>query len=331
MGKTVKSRVIDALSNHVLELILMALCVYFAFAAPNFTKPNNLLNILRNISFQGIIACGMTFVIISGEIDLSVGNAVAFYGCALAVITKALSGSGISNVAAVLIAAAVIFAIALGIGASTSVLRHYFAVPSFISSLAFMTVLRGFGFILSGGYAVTAFEPWFNFLGGGYVFGVIPFPAVLFVAVVIVLWVILTRTPLGREIYAVGGNIDAARLSGINVFKVKTIAFCITTVLTALSGILTASQIMSGTPTVASGWEMNVISAVIIGGASLNGGKGTIMGTALGMVFLGIILNGMTLMNISEYWQYVVKGLLILTAVLINSMNPKLRKLGAAL
>lgn len=314
------------ISEHILELILLALCIYFAFAAPNFMKVNNLLNILRNISFQGIIACGMTLVIICGEMDLSVGNAVAFYGCTLAALTKVMGAAGTGNVTAVIISMVVVFAAAICVGLITSFLRYYFNVPSFITTLAFMTVLKGFGFIFSGGYAVTAFEPWFNFLGGGYIFGVIPFPAVVFVVVLVALHIVLTKTPIGREIYAVGGNIDAARLSGINVFKVKTFAFCITTVLTALSGILTASQIMSGTPTVASGWEMNVISAVIIGGASLNGGKGTLTGTALGMIFLGIILNGMTLMNISEYWQYVVKGLLILLAVLINSMKFEKKK-----
>ena len=321
-----RSRVTKSLSDHILELVLLALCVFFAFAAPNFLNLKNILNILRNVAFQGIIACGMTLVIICGEMDLSVGAAVAFYGCTLAALTKSFSAGGMGNVPAVILASAIVFAIAMIIGIATSALRNAFNVPSFITTLALMTALKGFGFIFSGGYAVTAFEPWFNFLGGGKVFGVIPFPAVIFVVVVTAIWILLAKTPLGRSIYAVGGNIDAARLSGINVSKVKTIAFCVTTGLTALAGILTASQIMSGTPTVASGWERNVISAVIIGGASLNGGKGTIAGTALGMVFLGIILNGMTLMNISEYWQYVVKGVLILLAVLINSINAKRQK-----
>ena len=133
--------------------------------------------------------------------------------------------------------------------------------------------------------------------------------------------IVLKKTRFGRSVYAVGGNLDAARLSGINVFAVKLGAFCITTVLTVISALMTASQIMSGTPTVASGWEMDVISATVIGGASLSGGKGSIIGTALGSIFLGIILNGMTLMNISEYWQYVVKGCLILVAVLVNNIN----------
>jgi ribose transport system permease protein len=319
-----KSRqIVNSLSNHVLELILLSLCVYFAFTAPNFLKVNNLLNILRNVSFQGIIACGMTLLIICGEMDLSVGAGVAFYGCTLAALTKRLCASGMANVPAVLISSLVVIAIAIVIGMLISVLRHFFSVPSFITTLALMTALKGFGFIFTNGYAVVAFEKWFNFFGGGYVFDIIPFPAILFVFIVALSWILLSKMPLGRAVYAVGGNVDAARLAGINVFKVKAFTFCLTTVLTALSGILTASQIMSGTPTVASGWEMNVISAVIIGGASLSGGKGTIAGTALGMIFLGIILNGMTLMNISEYWQYVVKGVLILSAVLVNSLNSK--------
>lgn len=311
------------ISDNMLILILLVLCIVLAFIAPNFLQISNLLNVVRNVSFQAVIALGMTMVIISGEMDLSVGSGVAFYGCLVAFIVEKLCTQGMGAAGAIVIAILISLIVSIAIGLIITVLRVNFNVPTFITTLALMTILKGIAFLISGGYAITSFPAWFNFLGGGYVAKLIPLPALILVILCVIVAFIMAKTELGRSIYAVGSNSEAARLSGINVFKVKAFALCATCVLTMVSGLMIASQIMSGTPTVASGWEMNVISSVIIGGASLSGGSGTVKGTIVGSAFLGIILNGMTLMGTNEYWQYVVRGALILLAVLINNIQAR--------
>jgi ribose/xylose/arabinose/galactoside ABC-type transport system permease subunit len=183
-----------------------------------------------------------------------------------------------------------------------------------------MTALSGAANLLTNGFPITPFPEWYNFIGGGYILG-IPFPAIIFLVTFGILNFLSNFTTFGRSVYAIGGNEEAARLSGIKVKKVKVLVMGLVGVLAALSGILISSQIMAGTPTVAKGWELDIISAVIIGGVSLQGGAGKIRSTFIGVVFLGTIINGMTLLNVSEYWQYVVKGLLILAAVLLNQLQ----------
>jgi ribose/xylose/arabinose/galactoside ABC-type transport system permease subunit len=303
----------------VMELVLLALCIFLSIKADGFLSVDNLLNVLRNVSMQGIIAFGMTMVIIAGEIDLSVGSAVALSGCLTAWLTAALTGSSLHLPMPIAISLAVLCSVAIGfvVGCISGLLRTRFRVPTFISTLAWMTVLRGAAELLTNGFPLTPFPDGYNFLGGGYVLK-IPFPAIVFVATFLIFQIMMGYTSFGRAIYAVGGNAEAARLSGINVRKVKILAMGILGLLAALSGIMQSSQIMAGSASTAVGWELDVISAVIIGGASLLGGAGTMWGTLIGIIFLGVLLNGMTLLNISEYWQHVVRGGLILLAVLIN-------------
>jgi ribose/xylose/arabinose/galactoside ABC-type transport system permease subunit len=274
---------------------------------------------------QGVIAFGMTMVIIAGEIDLSVGSAVAFAGCLTAWLVQWFTGSlhlamGAALPMSILLSTAAGFAV----GSFSGFLRVHFRVPTFISTLAWMTVLRGASELITNGFPLTPFPDWYNFLGGGYVLG-IPFPAIIFLATFAVIQFIMSFTTFGRSIYAVGGNAEAARLSGINVWWVKVAVMGLVGLLAALSGVMQSSQIMAGSATTAIGWELDVISAVIIGGTSLLGGAGTIWGTMIGVVFLGVLVNGMTLLNISEYWQHVVRGGLILAAVLINVAPSKQR------
>jgi ribose/xylose/arabinose/galactoside ABC-type transport system permease subunit len=306
--------------DYILEAILVALCVLLAFTAPGFATMNNVLNVLRNTSMQGIIALGMTIVIISGEIDLSVGSAVAFAGSLTAVLTKKLAAVGVSLPAAIAIAGVTTLAMGFSLGVLAGLIRNKFKVPTFIITLASMTALSGFSMIITKGFPVSPFPEWFNFIGGGYLFG-IPFPAIVFLLIFLLMLFLIRNTTFGRAVYAVGGNEEAARLSGISVFFTKTAALGLTSMLASLSGIMVAAQIMSGTPTTAKGWELDVISAVIIGGASLSGGTGTIGGTFVGMLFLGVLINGMTLLNINQFWQYVVRGGLILGAVLLNQIK----------
>lgn len=304
--------------DSIMEIILLIICILLAFRAEGFFSTANLLNVFRNVSMQGVIAFGMTMVIISGEIDLSVGSAVAFAGCLAAFVTQFLAGTiGMPLSLAVPSAIAVTFAAGFGVGSLTGYLRVRFGVPTFIITLAWMTVLTGAAELITNGFPLTPFPQWYNFLGGGYLFGV-PFPAIVFVLVFMIIHFVMNFTSFGRSVYAVGGNAEAARLSGIDVRKVKILVMGIVAFLAALGSVMQSAQIMSGTATTAKGWELDIISAVIIGGTSLTGGIGTVRGTLIGIIFLGVLVNGMTLLNISEYWQHVVRGVLILAAVLIN-------------
>jgi len=306
------------LARHfLLEIILLALCVALAFRAEGFFTKLNLLNVLRNVSMQGVIAFGMTMVIIAGEIDLSVGSAVAFSGCLTAWFTAFFASHGMPMPLAVALSICISLGAGTCVGCATGIVRTRFGVPTFIATLAWMTVLKGASELITDGFPLTPFPDWYNFIGGGYLFG-IPFPALLFLGVFAATHVLMGYTAFGRWVYAVGGNTEAARISGINVRGIKIGVMAAVGLLAALSGVMQSSQIMSGAATTAVGWELDVISAVIIGGTSLMGGAGTIRGTLVGVIFLGVLVNGMTLMNISEYWQHVVRGALILAAVLIN-------------
>ena len=314
------SKLVIWAKSYVLELVLLVLCLFLAFQAEGFFSVANFLNVLRNVSMQGIIAFGMTMVIISGEIDLSVGSAVAFAGCLTASLTQLLATAGCSLILAVPLAMVGSLLVGFGVGVLTGLIRIHFGVPSFITTLAWMTVLTGAAELITGGFPLTPFPEWYNFFGSGYLVGV-PFPAIVFVLVFCTSHVIMAYTSFGRSVYAVGGNPEAARLSGIPVGSVKVIVMGTVAFLATLAGIMQSAQIMSGSATTAKGWELDVIASVIIGGTSLMGGQGKIRGTLMGIIFLGILVNGMTLLNMSEYWQHVVRGALILSAVLINRIN----------
>jgi ribose/xylose/arabinose/galactoside ABC-type transport system permease subunit len=311
-------RKLPHIRQSVMEVILLALCILLACSVQGFLTKANLLNVLRNVSMQGIIAFGMTAAIIAGEIDLSVGSAVAFAGCVTAWVTQfGMERCHMPPVAAVVVGMACALALGSCVGALTGYLRSRFRVPTFIATLAWLTVLKGASELITNGFPLTPFPDWFNFLGGGYWMGV-PFPAILFLITFVIVHIVMHKTAFGRSVYAVGGNVEAARLSGLNVGGIKVRVMAIVGFCSALAGILQAAQIMSGSATTAQGWELDVISAVIIGGTSLLGGAGSVRGTLIGLVFLGVLVNGMTLMNVNEYWQHVVRGGLILTAVLIN-------------
>ncbi len=318
------TRLRAALSSAVLEIVLVVLAALLAVAAPNFLTTENLLNVLRNVSMQGLIALGMTMVIIAGEIDLSVGSMVAFSGCLTAWLTGWLGSPAIGLAVPLAVAIAVLLSLSSGIltGSVAGLLRTRYEVPSFITTLALMTGLSGAAELITNGFPLTPFPGWYNFIGGGYLFG-IPFPAMIFLVAFACVHVLMNYTTFGRSVYAVGGNAEAARLSGINVSAVKTAVLVITAVLAAASGVMQSSEIMSGTATTAKGWELDVIAAVIIGGTSFTGGVGRVWGTMVGIIFLGVIMNGMTLLNVSEFWQHVVRGVLILLAVLINRIETR--------
>ena len=322
-AKAGPNAVLRLIKTYPMELILAVLIVILIFTAPGFASLRNLLNVLRTGSMLGIIAFGMTAVIIAGEIDLSVGAGAALAGCIVAWFAGALDVS-LGGPVAVLIGVVVALGVGFALGFSVGKFRHWFNVPSFICTLALFTALRGAANLITGGFPLSTFPPGFDFFGGGYLFG-IPFPVYIFALTFAGMHFLMNYTRFGRAVYAVGGNMEAARLSGIDIWWVKAMTLGITGAMTALSGTLIASQIGSGTGTTATGMELDVIAAVIIGGTSLFGGKGRIWGTLIGVLFLGCISNGMTLLNVSEYWQYVVRGGIILGAVLLNQVLERVR------
>lgn len=313
----------DILKKYMMEIILIVLFILLGAFAPGFLTGSNLLGILRNMAIVGVIAFGMTMVIISGEIDLSVGSAIAFYCVLLATFTGKLEEAGIARESGVLIAIVITLLISIAVGLFNGLIRTKFGVPSFIITLAMLNVLYGLAAIISNGFPVTTFPSWYNEIGAGQLFGVIPLPAVWLTIVFVVVLIVMNFTRFGHEVYAVGGNQESARLSGINVKKVKIMTLTVVQFLAALSSIIMSSQVMAGSSTFGKGYEMDVISSVIIGGASLNGGIGKVWGTLIGILFLGVLINGMTLLRFDDYVKYVVRGSLILVAVLINTVQLK--------
>lgn len=309
------------MKSYMMEIVLLVIGIVIAFTAPGFFTMNNLLGILRSSALKGVIAFGMTMVIICGEIDLSISSTVALSGIITALVGGKLDALGIIPLNyGIIIGMVVAVLVAVLIGSFNGWIRTKFNIPTFIITLAMMNVIYGAAAILSKGFPVTSFPSWYNVFGAGSI-GPIPVPAVILVIIFIIVHIIMTYTTFGRSVYAAGGNPEAARLSGVNVRKVKIIVMIAVQVLAALGGIMCSSQVMSAAHNFGKGWEMDVIASVIIGGASMNGGIGKVRGTFVGIVFLGILLNGMTLMNVSEYVQYIVRGGLILVAVLINTIQ----------
>jgi ribose/xylose/arabinose/galactoside ABC-type transport system permease subunit len=319
---SLNERIRNILKKNIMELILVGMVVILGFTAPHFFTLTNLLNILRNSSIQGVIAFGMTMVIISGEIDLSVSSTVALAGVLTAYFTGLLAGAGIMPMeSAVIVGMLIAFVASAAAGVFNGLMRVSFGIPTFIVTLAMMKALYGIAGLLTKSFPITTLPLWFNKLGAGYVWGVVPIPALILIAIFLVVLVIMNTTSFGRSIYAVGGNEESARLCGINVRKVKIVVMMVVQITAALGGILVSSQVMSGSHTFGKGYELNVIAAVIIGGASLSGGRGKAWGTLVGLVFMGIILNAMTLLNMNEYMKNLVTGALILLAVLLNSIK----------
>ena len=297
--------------------LFVAILVLYAFLsvfASNFLTLPNQLNILRDAAFVGIIAWGMTLVLISGEIDISVGPHVAFAGVLLA----SLAQSGVP----LAVAALVVIVLGALIGCFTGALRAFLDVPSFIVTLALWLGLRGTAQVMSDAVPIVIMDFSFQSLGAGWLLG-IPTPAVIMLALFAVFSFVATCTVFGRSVYAVGGNAEAARLSAIPVARVRILVFAITGALAALTGILMASRLGSGNSGAASGLEFDIIAAVVVGGTSLFGGRGTMLGTLLGVVFIAALVNGLVLMGVDPFAQGIVRGVVILVAVMVNIISIK--------
>ena len=294
-------------------IALLLICIILTIATPNFLTVQNMVMVLRQTSINGILAIGVTFVIISGGIDLSLGSVVALTGVAAA----SFAHPGTHGLIVPLLVGILI---GLGIGVINGLIITKGKVAAFIVTLGMMTIARGLALVVSDGRPVSNLSDSFNFIGGGAFLNV-PIPILLFAGVIVLSSIILNYTKTGRYIYAVGGNENAAKASGINVHSIKMFTYIICSGLAGLAGIVLASRITTGQPNAGVAYELDAIAAVVIGGTSLSGGAGKIIGTVVGALIIGVINNGLDLLNITSYSQQIIKGLIIIGAVLLDRKN----------
>ncbi|MCI5992837.1 MAG: ABC transporter permease [Clostridiales bacterium] len=318
------NKVKNLILDHIIEILLIVLVVIMSFVSSNFLTVNNIMNILRNQALKGVIAFGMTMVIISGQIDLSIGSQVALAGVIVARFCRDLpTATGCSVTAACLLGILISIVVAVLMGGLHSFLEHKFHMPAFIITLATLNVMYGLSGMICEGFPIAnAFPNWFLQIGIGKV-GVVPVPAIILLAVFLIAHFVMRYTTTGRSIYAIGGNPESARLSGINVFKTKFIVFASVQVMCVLAAFMHSAQVASGSYSFGKGWEVDVISSVVIGGTSMAGGIGKPWGTLMGILFMGVVVNAMTILDVDIYAQYVVRGAIMIFAVLMASMQSK--------
>ncbi|MGE0279667.1 MAG: ABC transporter permease [Rhizobiaceae bacterium] len=295
-------------------MVLVALVLLMAIIAPNFNRVDNLLNIARAISINAILAAGMTVVILTGGIDLSVGSTVAVSG--VVAVIAAIAG----------VPAPLAVSLGMAVGALCGLvngwLTAYLALAPFIVTLGTMTFLRGLAYTITDGQPIVSSSLNFRDLGNGYV-GPIPVPVIVMAVVYAVIWFVLERTRYGRHVYAVGGNAEAAKLAGVRVKRVITSVYVLAGACAGLAGVIFAARVISAQPTAGTGYELDAIAAVVLGGTSLAGGRGRIVGTLIGSVILGVLSTGLILLNVQFFTQLLIKGVVIILAVAIDSLKQR--------
>ncbi|MDN5327064.1 MAG: ribose transport system permease protein [Moorella sp. (in: firmicutes)] len=310
----------------VILLSLVGLTALFSMLNPTFLSERSLDNIFRVSSIYGIAALGMTMVIITGGIDLSVSSLFALGGA----LGAGLLGIAYSAANPVKLPFFMAILIALGVtgfmGLINGLVITRLNLAPFVATLGMMTIARGITYVYTDftvrgvpGSPITFMHPWFEWLGGGYIAG-IPTQGVIFIVLAVLASLFLRYTAMGRNIYAVGGNIEIARLAGINTGLVIMLTYVISGILAGLSGIILTGRLLSASPLAANGYEMDVIAAVVIGGTSLSGGRGSIFGTVLGALIMSVLNNGLDMLNVPSFYQYLLKGIILVMAVISDQM-----------
>lgn len=288
---------------------LVVVCVAMMIASPGFLSAANLENVLRQVSINAIIAVGMTCVILTGGIDLSAGSVMALSGT----LAAGLMVAGVNAVAALAIG----IAVGLGFGFLNGVFVALAGMPPIIVTLATMGIARGLALIYTGGYPIDGLPDWVAFFGSGKVLG-IQAPVLIMLIVYASAWLLLEGMPFGRYVYAIGGNEQATRLTGVRVARVKLIVYTLAGLTSALAAIVLTGRLMSGQPNAGVGFELDAIAAVVMGGTSISGGRGAILGTLVGALLLGVLNNGLNMIGVNPYVQNVIKGGIILLAIYIS-------------
>ncbi len=296
-------------------ILFVAMVIIFSLASPTFRTMNNIMNVLRQASFISIIAFGEFFVILTGQMDMSISSIIGL-------VSIFFAGFTVTMGMPVWVALGLVMVMAIAVGLINGVLVVHGKMPSFIGTLVTMNIIKGFYYIYSGGLPISGLPKSFNFFGAGYV-GIVPFPVILMVIIAIILYVITSHTSIGRSFFAVGGNIEAANLSGINVKFVGILAFVLCAVLTAIGALGLTSKTLSGNVNLGESLLFDVMTIVVLGGTSLLGGRGRVFGVLIGALFLQMISNMMVLQGINTYLQWVVKGVILLAVVLIDANSNK--------
>ena len=312
MSKINSRKLRSFLSDYGIIAVLLLLILIFSLLSDRFLMLNNIMNILRQVSIVGIISVGMTFVMITGGIDLSCGSVV---GASAVGASLLMTKVEMHPVPACLIM--MVFGMVPGLLNAFFITQ--FKVPPFIATLGMMTSVRGIAYIITGGLPVYGFNRAFTVLGQGYFFEVIPIPVVVMFVVFAFGIVFLGKTRIGRHIYGVGGNEEAARLSGVNVRKIKFIVYGLAGFMSALAGVVLLARVNSGQPNAGESYEMDVITSVVLGGVSMSGGQGRLALVIVGTLIMGILTNGMTMLTINEYVQRLIKGLVLIFAVALDN------------
>ena len=316
-GQGMKDRAVFMFLRHNLGimLVLLLLVVLLSALSPVFLTPNNLLTVLKQISHNMCLALGMTLVIILGGIDLSVGALVAMIGT---VTVGLIVNQGVP------IFVGILMGLFLGIicGAINGGFVAFFKFPAFIVTLSMMNIARGVAYIYCGGKTTRIMDERFVKIGTGSL-GLVPVPVIYMLVMIVIFSILLNKTKFGTYIYAIGGNREAARLSGVPIKLTEIAVFTIAGFMASFAGIVLAARMYSGQPSVGDGHELNAIAACVLGGISMSGGVGRIGRTVMGVLVMGVINNGLNLLNVSTYWQYVAKGAIILIAVMVDWMKQR--------
>lgn len=311
-----KNKVIGQwLYNYAGQLVfLLLLIVILGITTKSFLKPINLLNVSRQISTNMIIACAMTMVLISGGIDLSTGSVMAMAGMVASYLSLAGVPFGISLLAAIAVGAAS--------GLVNGLILANTNLPPFIVTYSMQSVLRGMVYVITAAATSRITDDAFLKFGGGSI-GRLPFPVIYMIIVIILTVLLLSRTRMGRHIYAIGGNLKAAQFAGINIKRIKIVIYTVCGACAALSGLIATSRNSSMQPALGTGTEMDAIAAVVLGGTSMAGGQGAIFGTIIGAMIIGIINNGLNLLGMDSFYQYIAKGIVILCAVYVDDVKSR--------
>ena len=313
-----KKQYFAVLKRYAIVGVLLVLITLFAILNYRFSTSNNLLNIARQVAMLGISSVGMAFVILTTGIDLSVGSMMGISNIIGALLMAELGMPILPAICITLLISAVI-------GFISGILVAYVKVPALITTLGMMTILRGLAFILCDGLPVWGLPEGFKTIGQGYV-GRVPIPVIIMIVIFIVGWVFLNRTKTGRYIYGLGGNREAVRLSGVHIARIEVLVFTICALLSGIAGIIMLSRINAGRPGLGMGYELDVITAVVLGGVSIMGGAGSIFGVFIGVLIIGVLSNGLILINVSEFYQQIIKGVVLLLAVIFDTMAKRSSK-----
>lgn len=309
-----RAQFVKLYNSYGLLAILLLEILLFSLMTDTFFTSENIMNVGRQISFTGISGVGLAIVVLAGGIDISTGMMLALSGV---LCVKLNVEMGIPLWLSIIITLLVALIGGILSGEVTARLR----VPALITTLAFQTIYKGVAFTITNAIPTYGLSDQFKFLGQGYVFNAIPFPLIVMVAIFVIGHFLMSKTYIGRYVYAVGGNPEAARLAGINTKRVIILSFALCTFFTAIAGIMMAGRLGSGQPGTGIGFEMDVITSVTLGGISINGGKGSILYLAIGALIMGVLTNGMMLLGLNEYIQWIVKGLVLIFAVGMSSLE----------